>query len=287
MSGSDDRQLVPNSPAIPDAAAAAAAAAPPFTSPLPSVPRDSFQHVRFSAEDSPDDAPLAGEAGGGAGSRGGLEAIAAPARRHQRGRSLRHQLFLRRTRGTSQKPKDLLGAHSGSSDSVKLDRLGDDSQASSKDRRSLFRDLPYPRQRRSTSGWLHRRFAPAWHRLTAFGVNLKKAILRAHELPPSKEGRRIPLDVRRTALLIDERTGNHYVNNTVGASHPFVLEFSVDADELRYAAAVTLCGISSQNSFLLSFRSLRTCQFRYWYLLDSADTRKLFSMRFNFTNDTQ
>ena len=259
MSGSDDPQLAPNSPAIPTVAAAPL----PFASPPPSVPRDSFQHVRFSAEDSPDDAPLAGETGGGAGSRGGLEAIAAPARRHQRGRSLRHQLFHRRTRDTFQNPEDLLGAHGGSSNSVKLGRLGDDSQASSKDRHALFRDPPHPRQRRSTSGWLHRRFAPAWHRLVAFGVNLKKTILRAHELPPSKGGRRIPLDVRRIALLVDGRTGNHYVNNTVGASHPFGLVSNVDADKLRYAAAVTLCGISSQNSFSLSFRGLRTCQFRY------------------------
>ena len=244
MSESSNQRSAPpaNNPAVPTAAAA----------PPPSVPRDSFQRVRFSAEDGRlggDDASapgaLVGGAGGDAGSRGSLEAVAAPplaaARRHRRGRSLRHQLFPRRTQDGFQdggKSEGLLGrrhcVQSASSDSVELERLGGDSPASSKsknlaaasDCRALIRNpLLHHRQRRTTFGWLHRRFAPAWRRLAAFGADLKKTILRTHKLPPSSEGRRIPLHVRRTALLIDERTGNHYVNNTVRRPPPFGLEF--------------------------------------------------------------
>lgn len=48
--------------------------------------------------------------------------------------------------------------------------------------------------------------------------NVRKAVLRIHELQPSKDGRHIDLDPRRKESLIDERTGRPYVSNTIRSS---------------------------------------------------------------------
>ncbi|KAH7049461.1 hypothetical protein B0J12DRAFT_574424 [Macrophomina phaseolina] len=47
---------------------------------------------------------------------------------------------------------------------------------------------------------------------------LRKFILRIQEIPPSKDGRHIDLDASRKKNLIDERTGNPYVPNTIRSS---------------------------------------------------------------------
>ena len=44
----------------------------------------------------------------------------------------------------------------------------------------------------------------------------RKTVFREHEIPPSKEGRKIPLRAEHVVALVDERTGGGYVNNTVG-----------------------------------------------------------------------
>lgn len=48
---------------------------------------------------------------------------------------------------------------------------------------------------------------------------IRRKILRINEIPPSKNGRHIPLvHVSQKEQLIDERTGRHYVNNTIRSS---------------------------------------------------------------------
>lgn len=47
---------------------------------------------------------------------------------------------------------------------------------------------------------------------------IKKKVLRINEIPPSKDGRHIPLIHLGKDLLLDERTGRHYVNNTIRSS---------------------------------------------------------------------
>ncbi|KAF7180461.1 hypothetical protein CNMCM7691_009630 [Aspergillus felis] len=47
---------------------------------------------------------------------------------------------------------------------------------------------------------------------------VRKAILRIKEIPPTKDGRHIDLDVTRTEDLIDERTGKPYVGNWIRSS---------------------------------------------------------------------
>ncbi|KAI9788660.1 MAG: hypothetical protein M1835_002165 [Candelina submexicana] len=45
-----------------------------------------------------------------------------------------------------------------------------------------------------------------------------KAILKIQEIPPSKDGRHIILDITRKKPLTDERTGKHYIENTIRSS---------------------------------------------------------------------
>lgn len=46
----------------------------------------------------------------------------------------------------------------------------------------------------------------------------RKFILRISEIPPSKDGRQIDLDASRKKSLTDERTGKHYIGNTIRSS---------------------------------------------------------------------
>lgn len=52
-------------------------------------------------------------------------------------------------------------------------------------------------------------------KLRKLGENIRKAILQIHEIPPSKDGRHLGLDINRKRTLIDERTGRGYVNNLI------------------------------------------------------------------------
>lgn len=45
-----------------------------------------------------------------------------------------------------------------------------------------------------------------------------KRILEGKPIPPSKDGRHVDLDASRTIPLIDERTGKHYIGNTIRSS---------------------------------------------------------------------
>ena len=54
---------------------------------------------------------------------------------------------------------------------------------------------------------------------------LRKTVLRINEIPPSKDGRHIALDIERKGHLIDERTGKHYINNIIRSSRYTVWNF--------------------------------------------------------------
>ncbi|KAI9671482.1 MAG: hypothetical protein M1831_004391 [Alyxoria varia] len=54
---------------------------------------------------------------------------------------------------------------------------------------------------------------------------LQKSILRIHEIPPSKDGRRIEIDASRKSSLLDERTGRQYLANTIRSSRYNVWNF--------------------------------------------------------------
>ena len=50
-------------------------------------------------------------------------------------------------------------------------------------------------------------------------------LLRQREIPRSNDGRHISLDLSRTTPLVDERTGKHYVNNTIRSSRYTIWTF--------------------------------------------------------------
>ena len=55
--------------------------------------------------------------------------------------------------------------------------------------------------------------------------SLRKTILRIHDLPPSKHGRHILMDVTRKKPLIDERRGHEYISNTIRSSRYTLYNF--------------------------------------------------------------
>jgi phospholipid-translocating ATPase len=147
-------------------------------------------------------------------------------RRRNRGYSLRRQLFFRNAENQLQDPpvlgqiaSEVSVAHTTSSDSAPdMSRLEKRTSPDPKNPDIPMLPISHPKRGISPgtpSLWAQKHYHPHRDRIFSFCVNLKKTILRQHELPPTKEGRKIPLDLTRTENLIDERTGRHYVNNTV------------------------------------------------------------------------
>lgn len=75
------------------------------------------------------------------------------------------------------------------------------------------------------------RWAKKKNRLGPIGIikgkinDVKKEIAKRREIPPSKDGRHIDLDCRRTTALIDERTKKEYVSNLITSSKYTVWNF--------------------------------------------------------------
>lgn len=67
--------------------------------------------------------------------------------------------------------------------------------------------------------------ARAFARLLAFVEAVRKFVFRIRDIPPTKSGRHIDLDVFRTEALIDERTGRHYINNSIRSSRYTIWSF--------------------------------------------------------------
>lgn len=91
---------------------------------------------------------------------------------------------------------------------MRSDMKGD--TASSKETRTLL-SLPH------YESWVRNRTARPEFRvkLQHFWENIRKTILRIHEIPPSKDGRHLDLDVSPKKALIDERTGREYIDNLI------------------------------------------------------------------------
>ena len=94
--------------------------------------------------------------------------------------------------------------------------------------------------------WLQKRKArfglPNWAK-QAYQES-RKRILRINEIPPSKDGRHLDLDVSREKALVDERTGRPYVGNTIRSSRHTVWNFlprQLVAQFSKLANAYFLC----------------------------------------------
>lgn len=89
--------------------------------------------------------------------------------------------------------------------------------------------LPYHHSRPGVHGiaalpnynfWIQSRTArnPAWRSIKQSYSRARKFILRIQEIPPSKDGRHIDLDISNKKALLDERTGKNYILNTIRSS---------------------------------------------------------------------
>ncbi|PNS18945.1 hypothetical protein CAC42_6040 [Sphaceloma murrayae] len=77
------------------------------------------------------------------------------------------------------------------------------------------------------SNWLQRRAerTAGWRRVKTTYQKVRKTILRINEIPPSKDGRQIDLDPSRKDSFLDERTGKHYLGNTIRSSRYNIWNF--------------------------------------------------------------
>ena len=75
--------------------------------------------------------------------------------------------------------------------------------------------------------WANRKSAvrKAFVRLRAIKEHVRKTILRIHELPRSKDGRHICLDVSRRKPLSDERRGREYIDNAICSTRHSLYNF--------------------------------------------------------------
>lgn len=75
--------------------------------------------------------------------------------------------------------------------------------------------------------WLKRKGAheALLGRLKDFAEAARKTVLRIRDIPPSKDGRKIDLNPNRTEPLIDERTGKHYISNSIRSSRYSIWSF--------------------------------------------------------------
>lgn len=91
---------------------------------------------------------------------------------------------------------------------VKSDLKGD--MISSKETRTL-RSLPH------YESWVRNRSSrpELLVKLQKLKKSIRKIILRIHDIPPSKDGRHLNLDIGPKKTLIDERTGRSYIDNLI------------------------------------------------------------------------
>ncbi|KAI5840221.1 phospholipid-translocating P-type ATPase [Morchella snyderi] len=73
--------------------------------------------------------------------------------------------------------------------------------------------------------WAHKQSKTFRVQVQSYYKNIRQLILRYNEAPPSKEGRRIPVDAERKEPLIDERTLKEYIGNTIRSSRYTIWSF--------------------------------------------------------------
>ncbi|KAL9640409.1 MAG: hypothetical protein Q9164_000291 [Protoblastenia rupestris] len=128
--------------------------------------------------------------------------------------------------------------------------------------------------------------------------NLRKTILRIHDLPPSKDGRHISLEFGRRKPLVDERRGHDYIGNTIRSSRYTLYNFfprQLFAQFSKLANFYFLCvsilqmipGLSTTGTFttivpLLFFVTLSMAKEGYddlrRYRLDKAENGRITSV---------
>ncbi|KAF8542184.1 hypothetical protein BDD12DRAFT_826043 [Trichophaea hybrida] len=212
------------------------------STPSPLQPQESLQRVRFSTEvGRPGSLDTIAPSSSAQGLRNEAQSATNPGsvtspRKRSRGYSLRRQLFFRNTHGQSDDGVQSEGAvhgaliaRSNSNDWVELRNL---EKKSSPVLKRLASGGTYDGKRWGAfraNGipflWAQKHYTPFRDKVISLCVEIKKTILRTHELPPSKDGRRIPLNAERKDVLIDERTGHHYVNNIIRSSRYTVWNF--------------------------------------------------------------
>ncbi|EDN03451.1 conserved hypothetical protein [Histoplasma mississippiense (nom. inval.)] len=135
-----------------------------------------------------------------------------------RGYSLRRSIFNRNIANQSDQDRtnSIELGHRLSADGEALSRVHSQgqeavAQSSSRDEESTtFSDL-----KAQIRGWKPYLTLDRWKDFT---TAFRKQVLRIKEIPPSKDGRHIDLDVQRQHPLIDERTGKHYISNRIRSS---------------------------------------------------------------------
>ena len=158
----------------------------------------------------------------------------------QRGYSLRRSVFARSVHDRSENGSSSEASRSQRSTKIRrLSRTGVILEASKKnnttvtvspallDREAIELPSRYRKdapQRSPTlphyENWAKSQAARASLRSHAYTVyeRARKTVLRVQEIPPSKDGRHIPIDPARQEHLTDERTGREYVDNTICSS---------------------------------------------------------------------
>ncbi|PGH21659.1 hypothetical protein AJ80_03092 [Polytolypa hystricis UAMH7299] len=167
-------------------------------------------------------------------------AVPVPPRTRHRGYSLRRSLFTKNIGTQSDESSaDIELGHASSSDDVgrtgKVDDVevvvaarpkDDDSTAVSDPTEQLKGTRPYS-MTSSHERWLKRRGAQVLisNRVEQFNELFRKHVLRIKEIPRSEDGRHIDLNVRQLEPLVDERTGRHYISNTIRSSRYSIWSF--------------------------------------------------------------
>lgn len=134
-----------------------------------------------------------------------LPSSSASSGNRKRGYSLRRQLFFKQAQNDSLNP-----ASHGSSDDLELEAVPKPAPLALKPEVGTTRQVEQPRTKQSSPKWTAIRNWVVFHY-----QETRKTILRLHPLPPTKEGRKIRVDLKAGDPGIDERTGKRYVGNSI------------------------------------------------------------------------
>lgn len=155
-------------------------------------------------------------------------------RTRARGYSLRTQLFVKNAVGTPTKTHRRGGSISSMISRHLPSRGGSDHSSEGKDPIVTYGDDSSTTGKASSKrkgfvgscvGVFHPITNPISRGVANTINTIKKRISKMNEIPPTKNGRVIPFCPHATDILLDERTGHHYVNNTVRSSRYTVWNF--------------------------------------------------------------
>lgn len=140
----------------------------------------------------------------------------------------------------------------------------------------------------------------SWYKIYIF-----HGLLRQREILPSKDGRHIDLDAARGVPLIDERTGENYISNSIRSSRytiwtffPYQIWFQFTKAANLYFLIIGICqlipGLSTTGSFttivpLLLFLTFSVAREGYddyrRYRLDAVENRRLARVLYGYRTE--